>query len=257
MQHMPDNDFDNLFRDKFMNAEVEPSANLWANIEGQLATKRKRKFPLMWVAAASVAVVASVMMFTQSGEKIYLQSSTTDVAAVQPVVEQPVSTVTTTNADTTPAAATPTGNRVASRNLATREVPAEAVAQLVDDQKNIIASVQPSTSNEHLPIKRAEVKTLDVTNTANVVPVVNTASDNSNGTMMANLGNLADDDAPEQAVETNKKGIRNMGDLINYVVEKVDKREKKLIKFNTDDDDNSSIIGLNIGFVKLNKKNNK
>ncbi len=254
MQHMPDNDFDNLFRDKFMNAEVEPSTNLWANIEGQLATKPKRKFPLMWVAAASVAVVASVMMFTQSGEKIYLQGSTTEVAAVQPVVEQSVSAVASAN---TAPAATPTVHRVASRNLAVREVPAEAVAQLVDEQKNIIASVQPSTSNEHLPIKRAEVKALDVTNTANVVPVVNTASDNNNGTMMANLGNLADDDAPEQAVETNKKGIRNMGDLINYVVEKVDKREKKLIKFNTDDDDNSSIIGLNIGFVKLNKKNNK
>jgi hypothetical protein len=256
MQHMPDNDFDNLFRDKFMNAEVEPSANLWASIEGQLVTKRKRKFPFMWVAAASVVVVASAIMFTQSGEKIYLQSSTTDVAAVQPVVEQPVSTVVATAADLAPTA-TPTVHRVASRNLATREVPAEAVAQLVDDQKNIIASVQPSASNEHLPIKRAEVKALDVTNTANVVPVVNTASDSNNGSMMANLGNLADDDAPEQAVETNKKGIRNMGDLINYVVEKVDKREKKLIKFNTDDDDNSSIIGLNIGFVKLNKKNNK
>ncbi len=256
MQHMPDNDFDNLFRDKFMNAEVEPSANLWANIEGKLVAKPKRKFPLMWVAAASVAVVASVMMFTQSGEKIYLQGSTVEVAAVQPAIEQPVSAVVATAMDTAPAAR-PTVHTVTNRNLAKREVPAEAVAQLVEDQKNIIASVQPSTSKEHLPIKRAEVKTLDVTNTANVVPVVNTASDNNNGAMMANLGNLADDDTPEQVAETNKKGIRNMGDLINYVVEKVDKRDKKLIKFNTDDDDNSSIIGLNIGFVKLNKKNNK
>jgi len=256
MQHMPDNDFDNLFRDKFMNAEVEPSANLWANIEGQLATKPKRRFPFMWVAAASVAVVASVVMFTQSGEKIYLQGSTAEVAALQPVLEQPVSAVVETTMETAPAAR-PTIHTVTNRNLAKREVPAEAVAQLVEDQKNIIAAVQPSTSNEHLPIKRAEVKTLDVTNTANVVPVVNTASDNNNGAMMANLGNLADDDTPEQAVENNKKGIRNMGDLINYVVEKVDKRDKKIIKFNTDDDDNSSIIGLNIGFVKLNKKNNK
>jgi hypothetical protein len=32
MQHMPDKDFDNLFRDKFMDAEIEPSANLWARI---------------------------------------------------------------------------------------------------------------------------------------------------------------------------------------------------------------------------------
>ena len=253
MQHMPDNDFDNLFKDRFMNAEVEPSANLWANIEGKLAVKPRRKFPVMWVAAASIAVVASVMMFTQSREKIYLQGSNSQVVAVQPVVEQPIVSPAANIAPTT----TPAIHRVVGRNLAKREVPAVAVAQLINDQKNIIASVQPSASNEHLPIKRAEVKALDVTNTANVVPVVNAISDNNNEAMMANLGNLVDDDISEQSLETNKKGIRNMGDLINYVVEKVDKREKKLIKFNTDDDDNSSIIGLNIGFVKLNKKNNK
>ncbi len=256
MQHMPDNDFDNLFRDKFMNAEVEPSANLWANIEGKLAVKPKRKFPLMWVAAASVVVVVSALIFTQSGEKIYLQSTTTEVAAVQPVVAQPVSTVEVASAanDTAPAAS-PKVHAVANRILAKQEVPAAVLANLVEEPKNNIASVQPSTSNEHLPIKRAEVKALDIVNTANVVPDVNAVSNND--TMMANLGNLADDDTANTAVETNKKGIRNMGDLINYVVEKVDKREKKIIKFNTDDDDNSSIIGLNIGFVKLNKKNNK
>ena len=250
MQHMPDNDFDNLFRDKFMNAEVEPSANLWANIEGKLAVKPKRKFPLMWVAAASVVVVASAMMLMQGGEKIYLQSSTTEAAAVKPAVAQPVSVVEVAN-DTAPATS-PRVHAVANRILAKQEKPAAVLANLVEEPKNNIALVQPSTSNEHLPIKRAEVKALDVVNTANVVPDVNAISNNE--TMMANLGKLTDDDTADQAVEANKKGIRNMGDLINFVVEKVDKREKKLIKFNTDDDDNSSIIGLNIGFVKLNKK---
>ena len=256
MQHMPDNDFDNLFRDKFMNAEVEPSANLWANIEGQLAVKPKRKFPLMWVAAASVVVMASAVMFMQSGEKIYLQSTTTEVAAVQSVVAQPVSTVEVASvANDTAPTASPKVHAVANRMLAKQEVSTAVLSNLVEEPKNNIALVQPSTSNEHLPIKRAEVKALDVVNTANVVPDVNAISNNE--TMMANLGKLTDDDTTDQAVEANKKGIRNMGDLINYVVEKVDKREKKLIKFNTDDDDNSSIIGLNIGFVKLNKKNNK
>jgi len=252
MQHMPDNDFDNLFRDKFMNAEVEPSANLWANIEGQITTKRKRTFPLMWVAAASVAVVASVMMFTQSDEKVYLRNAATEVAAIQPAIEQPVSVVEVAQREEE-APAPIKVHAVANRSLAKREVPVAVIAQLIEEPKNINPSMQPSVPNEHLPIKRAEVKALDVVYSANVVPDANAMS-NNNGEMLANLGNLTEGDAPEQAIEANKKGIRNMGDLINYVVEKVDKREKKLIKFNTDDDDNSSIIGLNIGFVKLNKK---
>ncbi len=252
MQHMPDNDFDNLFRDKLMNAEVEPSANLWANIEGQLAVKPKRRFPLMWVAAASVVAVTSAIWFSQGGEKIYLQSAATEVAVAQPVVEQPVLVVEAPQTEQNEPAPVNV-HRVANRNLAKREVPAAVVAQLVDESKNNIAVVQPSVQNEHLPIKRAEVRALDVVNTGNVVPVNTVAQ--SDASMIASLGNLTDDDnATAQTAETNKKGIRNMGDLINYVVEKVDKREKKLIKFNTDDDDNSSIIGLNIGFVRLNKK---
>ena len=53
-----------------------------------------------------------------------------------------------------------------------------------------------------------------------------------------------------------KRGIRNMGDLINFVVDKVDKREDKLIRFDTDDD-NSSLIGINIGMIKFSKKKHK
>lgn len=251
MQHMPDNDFDNLFRDKFMNAEVEPSANLWANIEGQLVAKRKRTFPFMWVAAASVAVVASVLIFTQSGEKIYLQNTATTVAEVKPVIEQPVFVDEITQT-VEPTQVKP--HTVANRSLKQREVPQAVMAQLVEMPEKNMTPVQPSVQNEHLPIKRADVKALDVTYSANVVPVVNNVSEHSNDMIAANVEKTIEEDAPEQAIETNKKGIRNMGDLINYVVEKVDKREKKLIKFNTDDDDNSSIIGLNIGFVKLNKK---
>jgi restriction endonuclease S subunit len=56
--------------------------------------------------------------------------------------------------------------------------------------------------------------------------------------------------------EKPNKGIRNVGDLINFVVDKVDKREKKVIQFATDED-NSSIVALNIGFIKFNKKSDK
>jgi hypothetical protein len=59
----------------------------------------------------------------------------------------------------------------------------------------------------------------------------------------------------EPVIETETKpSIRNIGDLVNLVVEKIDKRDKKLIRFATDDDDNSSLVGINIGFIKLNKK---
>ena len=46
MHHMQDKEFDQLFKDKFDDAQIEPSANLWANIEAELVPKRKRVFPV-------------------------------------------------------------------------------------------------------------------------------------------------------------------------------------------------------------------
>ena len=51
--------------------------------------------------------------------------------------------------------------------------------------------------------------------------------------------------------------IRNVGDLINFVVEKVDKREQKFLQFKSDDDDNSSLVAINIGPFKLNARKHK
>ncbi|MNJ97572.1 hypothetical protein D3C87_153230 [compost metagenome] len=253
MQHMPDKDFDKLFKDSFMDAEVEPSADLWGNIAEQLEPKKKRSFPLMWMAAASVVVVASVMLFTKSSDKIYLQGAAPEVAAVTSTHTLPTATV-ANSVETTKVSSTVLSDAgVSNRRLVRKTLAKGAVAKIEVSQEKSFAAVQPSEKNEHLPIKRSEVKPLDVT------PVEEKVDRNNDARMIVladNTKKVATDngDMIEESSES-KKGIRNMGDLINYVVDKVDKRDQKLIKFNTDDDDNSSIIGLNIGFLKLNKKN--
>lgn len=258
MQHMPDKDFDKLFRDQFMDAEIEPSADLWGSIADKLEPKKKRSFPLMWVAAASVAVVASVMLFMQNDEKILLRPNVIAMASVSN--ESNTAAVPVTTVETTP------NEVVAEENIApsaTKYVQAvkRSVAPVeaadVNEQKNILASVQPSETNDHLAIKN-DIKRVDV-KPLEVIEQEKVTTETPTNRMMAAVPPKDETTDYIEPVEDNdnKKGIRNVGDLVNYVVDKVDKREKKLIKFNTDDDDNSSIIGLNIGFLKLNKKNNK
>lgn len=244
MQHMPDKDFDNLFRDKFMDAEIEPSANLWAKIEDQLEPKRKRTLPIYWMAAASIAVVVTATFVFQKTEKIQLHPDNVTVAVTNPV-EVPATTEEIVA--TTPAQS----NVVAKHSFASIKVnaPVKLMNAISENnlQKNEV-SMQPNEAVAHLDIKRAEARPIDVLPVAPVEsPIVIAQVD------------------PQQKVETDvineldhateRKGIRNVGDLVNYVVDKVDKRDKKLVRFNTDDDDNSSIVGINIGFLKLNKKN--
>lgn len=247
MQHMPDKEFDNLIRNKFEDAEIEPSANLWATIEQQLEPKRKRIIPIYWMAAASVAIAITALLVFQKTEKIQLHGDDTVATVVEPskqdevipATEAPVATVSAKESNST------------SSTVRTQKVQLLDRTPSENNSEIILASVQPNTITERLPIKTADVKPLDVIERE--VPVEN------NTTVIAQVEPQKEEGQiiTETENSSERRGIRNVGDLVNYVVDKVDKREKKLVRFNTDDDDNSSLIGINIGFLKLNSKKHK
>ena len=234
MQHIQDKDFDNLFRDKFIDAEIEPSANLWAKIEDQLAPKRKRIIPMYWMAAASIAIAITAMLVFEKTEKIQLRADDAIANIEKPVVQDVVTT---------------TVDEKSSTNLVVSKVKVQIATTIKNEApenniKNIQEVVQPNTTLARLPIKQADPKPIDVL-VENPIVIAQVAPQQQN---------MDNDLIDEMDNTTARKGIRNVGDLVNYVVDKVDKRDKKLVRFNTDDDDNSSIIGINIGFLKLNKK---
>lgn len=254
MQHMPDKEFDNLFRDKFMDAEIEPSANLWANIEQQLTPKRKRSFPIYWMAAASVAIAITALLVFQKTEKIKLYGPG-EVAINKPVATDVIAVpgeVTTQVAETSTEPSTKSFANATSKTNMPRVQNLQYGTPENKTEKNQ-EDLQPNNMIAHLPIKKIEIEPM------NVVPKEAVATTDNSQTMIASaevpqkLENVNSISETETATE--KKGIRNVGDLVNFVVDKIDKRDKKLIRFNTDDDDNSSIIGINLGFVKLNQKN--
>lgn len=253
MQHMQDKDFDNLFKDKFMDAEIEPSANLWNNIKQELEPKRKRVFPIYWVAAACVLIAVAGLVLTQEKKTVRLYGKAGVLAKTEDVNT------------TVQESLQPQENTVVKEDY--REPVAKANFQLASNKqqsdeviKNIQPDLQPKENIERLPVKPLDVMPYDVTK-SETVAIANTGNTNPvNQEMIAQVDHAKTQstDLTEETENTQgKKGFRNVGDVINYVIDKVDKRENKLIKFNTDDDDNSSIIGINIGFVKLNSKKNK
>jgi len=266
MQHMQDKEFDELFRDRFESAEIEPSANLWSNIEGKLTVKRKRIFPLYWSAAAAIIAAVTVALLFQKTDKIQLNG--TAVLSQQTVKgHQDILTHQPNGSDrAVPSEKKQGTNQYASvslqHNTEVEKRPnnltanLEVLADEPDNKKDLLA-MQPSVVISHLEYKEAKLKqepaklpkaiTPPVEDvmlaSADVTSEVNTEADN--------------DEVGNENKRAESKGIRNMGDLINYVVDKVDKRDEKFIQFKTDDDDNSSLIGLNIGMFKFSQKKHK
>lgn len=243
MQHIPDKELYNLFKDKLMEAEMAPPAKVWTNIQVQLAPKAKRKLPIFWMAAASIALVITALLLLQQKETLYLRGNS-PIATNMP---KPVDTAVIDD-DAALKQLVKTDNKQqlvnANVNLNGKKVGRGVAGNLKDT-----VSLQPNTQIARLPLKQPSPKTLDVLDVAQINTNIV-----QNEILTANTDNYNEENNIEETTtSTQRKGIRNVGDLVNYVVDKVDKREKKFIKFNTDED-NSSIVGINIGFIKLNKR---
>lgn len=241
MQAMQDKEFDQLFKDRFEGAEIQPSSNLWGNIEKELAPKKTRKFPVYWAAAAVVVVATTVGLLSQKTEKLQLKGTssvstievakTPEVTAVGTVVTEQI----TADPEGTPLVLAP---KVKLENLVL---------------KNKQTAMQPNRE-----LKRQQINTPDVAPVVKeqIKPVVVPPVD----IVIAKVDPPEVEKQDNEITETEgreRRGIRNVGDVINFVVDKLDKREKKIIQFRTDDDDNSSLIAVNIGILQFNPKRNK
>ncbi|MBC8987807.1 hypothetical protein H9X96_18750 [Pedobacter sp. N36a] len=247
MQAMQDKDFDQLFKDKFEGAEIRPSANLWSNIEKELTPTKKRVFPVYWVAAAAVAVIAvSVGVLFPETEKMQLHGTVA------------ISGNTVTSAGSTGAVTTPIlGDEGATVSVSEKGTPLVIAPKLKLKnliQENNLVALQRNEKIKRHQIKAVEMKTTLKEEELKLIP------DLSTETVIANVPIPDVQRGDQELIETEgreRKGIRNVGDVINFVVDKLDKREKKLIQFKTDDDDNSSLIAVNIGILRFNSKRNK
>src|ERR1700761_7748044 len=63
---MQDKEFDGLFRSKLDELEVEPSANLWGDIDAELSSgKRKKLLVILSMAATLIILCTAALIFMQ------------------------------------------------------------------------------------------------------------------------------------------------------------------------------------------------
>lgn len=239
MQHIQDKEFDQLFRDKFEAAEVQPSADLWDSIAGRLKPGHRPKLPVYWLAAAIILVVIGLVLIMPETEKIRLHGHVELTAESTPaVVSKPL------------AATTPESSALISDHQSTPLILAPRLKPEAESEMALKAPQARQKNDRLIPVVPTKVLKNVVQPLMEPEPAVITEP----VLARSDEEEIKGGDAP--AEKTMHKGIRNVGDVINFVVNKIDRREKKIIQFDTDDD-NSSVIALNIGFIKLNKRSDK
>jgi len=248
MQPIQDKDFDQLFKNAFEDAEITPSRDLWSSIESEIEPKKKRIIPVYWLSAAAVLLIATVGFLVYQQQEVKPKQFANNVApkVVKPVIENESVKDSTKVVDLQtekleqilPVTSKPT-DAVAKTTVKESIKPVEKLkvvtAPEMQKQEMVIAQVEKSKEDIKAKIEDAVSKVNQETILASTAAVVKTDEV------------IGDDDQAES------KGIRNVGDVVNLIVNKVDKRKDKFIQFRTDDDD-SSLSSINIGPFKFGKK---
>ncbi|MDY0906967.1 hypothetical protein [Pedobacter sp. CFBP9032] len=250
MQPIQDKDFDQLFKDRFEDAEITPSRDLWSSIESEIEPKKKRIIPIYWLSAAAILIIATVGIMVYQQQDVAPKQYANNVATnMNPVIVKPqVKDSLVSNTELTkdvdkalPAHVKPSTTLVQTAvKENAKPIEKQKIISIPDIQKQetMIAKVEEPKKDIKTKIEEAVFKTKEET------------------VLAANLNEVIADEVIDSSYPAERKGIRNVGDVVNLIVNTMDKRKDKVIQFRTDDDD-SSISVVNIGPFRIGKKSRK
>jgi hypothetical protein len=249
---MLDKDIDQLFKSSLEDFEVTPSVKSWDKISASLEQKPKiKKYPIFWMVAASVLIVASlgITLFNQNTDVIKLHGNQTkDLAAL----EQPV-TLNPTPAD---ALDLTLNNVLANRKFISPKTsnPLEKVENNLQPDATTSTAINVFNTNEQEEIKLVAVKPIrEKTVTERILETesLNNQTNKINKENSLTAQNITDENLQGNGNPLDRKlKIKSIGDLVNFVVAKVDKREEKIIKVSKTSESDIEITGINLGLIK-------
>jgi hypothetical protein len=258
--NMQDKEFDDLFRSKLSGMEAEPSANVWKGIAAELGQKQKRSIaPMLRIAAAVLVIIAAGTWFVvDSGEEHVNRLSHTK-AVVKPTgvpkAEDQLQTAPSTQGTSTvsetivpqvqPVQQVAAVKRNAKQANGTKVVEAKTKPDVVALQVQPAQALAAATPEKQPVTHELPNITLTAQNITVEPSAFHSASDVPTTTITV---------ASAQPEKKKKHGIRSLGDLVNVVVAKIDKRETKIIEFTETDEDQSTVTGLNLGILSVKKE---
>ncbi|WP_207429729.1 hypothetical protein [Pedobacter sp. SYSU D00535] len=243
-----DKEFDKVFKDRFDSFELDPPPAAWTGIVQELdRVKSKKPFPYVWVAAASLAAVLTALWFAPPNEGMRLHGKT-EVQQV-PVEANREIPAEVTEPETTQmmAAITPVEEIAApvpAQIKSKIRVSIEPEGAKVEREESSIALVAAETEGERAP------ELTEATALPEERPATFTQARPSRKETLTMLAAAEEAELEESRA---RRKIKSVGDIVNFVVGKVDKRKDKIIEFANEEEGNV-VSGINLGLLQFKSK---
>lgn len=262
---MQDKELDRLFQQKLDDLEIQPSAQVWQGINAELNAGRRKGILLPWLSAAAgvILLITAGILFIPK-QPVKHNDRPTEIVKTHQPVKQPV--VVTVEPVVPP---TPAQNKVPANPVI---APVNIIAHV--NKAKTKSNLTPSTSQPVNPVPSPVAAHTDEPLLANApaadYPVVKASAPdtatqislksaiiNSEKVQPVLIAQIPSHAAPVTAKPVRKHRIRSLGDVFNVVIAAVDKRKDKVIEFSNTDEDDATITGLNLGFIKVKKEKDK
>ncbi|MEO5910663.1 MAG: hypothetical protein ABIP95_07225 [Pelobium sp.] len=272
MKQVSDKEFDGLFKSSFEDFEVQPSAKSWEKITNQLDAKPAgKKIPIFWSVAASVIVVLGIGigLYTKPTAVIKLRPDQTEEMMANLESERTKGELAEDNrANVAVENITEGQNYTASHSSFTPIDNSKELAALnsVASEKNISNDATKGTTNsvlntntaiqntkqqELVQVKPNRPTTVTERILAEEASKIKPELETKHETVLAQ--NTIDENLGNSANINRRSKIKSVGDLVNFVVAKVDKRDDKIIEVSRTDESDNEVTGINLGLFKFRK----
>ena len=255
---MQDKEFDQLFRSKLNDLEIEPSKTVWQGVNTKLSdNKRKKIIPFLSIAASIIVLIGAGVLFIPKKTAVVKPSAKNRIAIAEPkrvisltvIKQQPVIVPKIT--------LIATNNRVHLYHTSKNNLNASSVKQELTAKNELPASENDQQVLAAVSSSKNEVKQVSAIDTSTKLAVITPVLQNNT---IAAVPDKQTETVPAvdkvtDAIAIKKHRIHGIGDLLNVVVAAVDKRKDKVIEFGDSDGDGASITAVNLGIIKLKKEN--
>lgn len=254
-----DKELDDLFTSKLHNLEAEPAANLWQNISEELDRKPKKKsvVPVLRIAVGIVIILSAGLLFLRKDELVKTNPP-------QKVVKIVLKKIDPTLAQLVNLGSKNSMLLLSAKNKVIKEaLPKKVKSKVVTVKFKITQNLENEfVSTQNLAQNKPDEEPITVQNNPiqshiTLVPDASISLKSQSETEFPQKINVKPQvlTLASNPIKIKHKRIRNIGDVVNLVIAKVDKREDKLIQFSdADDGEESNVTGFNLGFISLKKE---
>jgi hypothetical protein len=250
MKPILDNGIDHLFKSSLEDYETKPSAESWKRINEQLGSKSQdNKQPYWWAAASVILVLGIGLVFFRSDREVIQLKGKTEIAAVNEEL-------------------LPNQTKLIVKPQLPKVLSLEEV-KIANEKRflQLMAKTNATVTKEIHSKSDVETK-----NTFAAASPINNDKDDQQNPTTANEENFFDNTMitagePVLAVvpqtenildrpinhSGEKSLIKSVGDLVNFVIAKMDGRDQKLLHMSKTEESDMEITQINLGLIKYKK----